>query len=48
MRLQGTWLGGSYNGHGKYVWPDGRSYEGEWQDNKMHGTGTYIDLNGHR
>jgi hypothetical protein len=35
-------------GHGKYTWPDGRMYEGEWQQNKMHGAGKYTDANGHK
>tara|TARA_B110000503_G_C6981212_1_gene343306 strand:+ start:159 stop:293 length:135 start_codon:yes stop_codon:yes gene_type:complete len=29
------------NGTGTYNWPDGRSYIGEWVDNKMSGKGTY-------
>jgi len=29
------------NGIGTYLWPDGRKYEGEWKDNKMHGEGNF-------
>lgn len=28
-------------GHGKYIWTDGRIYEGDWLDNQMHGKGLY-------
>ena len=31
------------NGHGKMSYPDGSSYDGQWQNNLMHGDGTYID-----
>jgi hypothetical protein len=24
-----------------YIWKDGRIYNGEWLDNKMHGTGLF-------
>ena len=27
---------------GLYSWPDGRRYEGDWQNNKMHGKGKYF------
>jgi len=27
---------------GTYSWPDGRRYEGEWQNNKMNGKGKYF------
>ena len=29
------------NGHGKYRWADGKTYEGQWKDDKMHGRGTF-------
>ena len=29
------------DGKGTYTWPDGRSYEGEYKNDKKHGTGTY-------
>ena len=29
------------NGFGRYEWPDGRHYVGEWLDNKMHNKGRY-------
>ena len=28
-------------GFGKISWPDQKSYEGHWKDNKMHGKGTF-------
>ncbi len=31
---------------GTYVWSDGRSYVGEWKDNKMHGRGTFTFTGG--
>jgi hypothetical protein len=30
------------NGKGKYIWPDGRTFDGEWKDNQMNGKGIYI------
>jgi hypothetical protein len=48
VELQGSWVAGMYEGQGKFTWADGRAYEGEWHQNKMHGQGTYIDINGHR
>ena len=29
------------NGRGKLTWPDGRKYEGNFEDDKRHGVGTY-------
>jgi len=29
------------NGKGKYFWPDGRTHEGEYADDKKHGKGIY-------
>ena len=26
-------------GTGKYIWIDGKQYDGEWMKNKMHGKG---------
>lgn len=31
---------------GKYSWPDGRSYDGMWFRNKMHGKGKFVWPNG--
>ena len=33
---------------GKYVWPDGKMYEGYWEKNKMHGQGILIWRDGKR
>lgn len=30
----------------RYVWSDGRTYTGEWKDNKMHGHGEFKWLDG--
>ena len=32
----------SIEGFGKYEWPDARSNEGCWKDDKLHGHGTYL------
>ncbi len=36
------------HGNGKYSWPDGREYQGEYYCNKKHGEGTFIWPNGSR
>eukprot|EP00913_Durusdinium_trenchii_P017825 g16750.t1 len=36
------------HGHGKFVWPDGRTYDGEWSQGKRHGRGTYITAKAER
>ena len=33
-------------GVGVYTWVDGRKYEGDWLNNKMHGYGVFIYHNG--
>jgi hypothetical protein len=30
------------------MWPDGRQYEGAFQEGIMHGLGVFIDKHGHR
>jgi hypothetical protein len=35
-------------GVGKYIWIDGRSYEGSWKNNNMHGHGIYAWKDGRR
>ena len=30
---------------GRYLWPDGRSYTGFWENGKQHGLGKYKDEN---
>jgi len=38
-----------FNGlKGLYEFPDGSKYEGEWKDHKMHGDGSFTDLNGNK
>lgn len=29
------------DGKGLFIWPDGRSYEGEYKDDKKHGQGLF-------
>jgi hypothetical protein len=33
---------------GKYEWSEGRAYDGDWYDNKMHGYGVYCWKDGRR
>lgn len=33
---------------GTYTWPDGRRYDGMWEENRMHGHGVYTDASGHK
>jgi len=35
------------HGHGLMQWSDGNMYEGQWQDNKMHGYGLEKQFNGY-
>lgn len=30
------------SGYGLYKWSDGKRYEGEWHNNKMHGKGFLV------
>uniref|UniRef100_A0A7S1Q6S9 MORN repeat-containing protein 5 n=1 Tax=Neobodo designis TaxID=312471 RepID=A0A7S1Q6S9_NEODS len=42
----GTLYEGTFDGRGKYCWPDGSWYEGQWRANRMHGEGVYSDAEG--
>jgi hypothetical protein len=33
----GNYKGGMKHGKGKYYWPDGSCYDGEWTENKING-----------
>lgn len=33
---------------GCYEFADGSKYEGEWKDHRMHGEGTYTDIDGNK
>ena len=33
-------------GHGKYTYPHGDKYEGEWKNGEFHGQGTYTSPDG--
>lgn len=37
-----------FSGKGKYIWPDGRYYEGDWKENKMNGKGEFVWKDGRR
>jgi len=34
------------NGYGRMIYESGDLYEGEWKNNKSHGFGTYITVDG--
>ena len=34
------------HGFGRYMWADGRVYEGMWQNGKQHGEGKYVQSDG--
>ena len=34
------------HGEGKFIWPDGREFEGSWVDGKQFGIGYFSDKNG--
>jgi hypothetical protein len=36
-------VNGKYSGLGRYTFPDGSYYEGEFVENKMHGDGCFVD-----
>ena len=36
------------HGKGIFSWPDGRRYEGEWENDKRHGKAIYISETGKR
>jgi MORN repeat len=38
---EGDYVKGKKEGKGKYLWPDGSFYEGEWRENKING---YVDF----
>jgi len=36
----GSFKNGSYNGSGKFIWPDGTHYDGQWADDLPHELGS--------
>jgi len=40
--LPGSWIDDQRQGHGKYFYVNGDTYEGEWLKNERHGQGTYV------
>lgn len=43
---KGQFVNGTFDGHGKYTFPDLAYYDGEWKNGKMHGKGEYFDADG--
>jgi hypothetical protein len=46
-QYEGDYRNGLFHGMGKFVSPDGRSYEGEWKDGKQNGKGNATLLGRH-
>jgi hypothetical protein len=42
-----TYINDLKDGYGKFEWPDGRVYEGQFREGKMHGRGRFKDTFGH-
>ena len=42
----GNFVNDKREGHGTFIWADGRQYIGEWKAGKQHGIGTYISKEG--
>lgn len=40
------WLDGKMHGQGKFTWPDGRSYVGNYENDQKNGYGTFKWRNG--
>jgi len=38
----GEWVSNRFHGHGKFIWADGRSYEGEFLAGQKHGWGSEV------
>ena len=43
---EGEFSGGSFHGHGVYLWPNGDRYEGEFRDGRARGRGVFVFANG--
>ena len=46
--LVGCVSGDCVNGHGTYIWSDGRKYVGSWKDDKVNGQGAYSFADGNK
>jgi hypothetical protein len=42
----GEYVDDKKQGYGEFIWPDGRSYKGDWFNGKQHGKGVYITSQG--
>ena len=45
-KYEGEKINGIKTGYGKFVYPSGAYYEGQWKDNKKHGKGILINSDG--
>ncbi len=43
---EGQWVNNVINGKGRFIWEDGKSYEGDFKDGRKHGEGTFYDEDG--
>ena len=43
---EGEMVDGLYHGYGKYIWPNGDIYVGQWNMGRKHGKGKYMLANG--
>ena len=43
---EGNYVDDKKEGHGTFHWPDGRKYEGQWENGKQHGVGIYTTSSG--
>lgn len=44
----GDYVSGKKHGRGAFTWSDGSSYDGEWMDDLMHGTGVKSSTDGRK
>lgn len=43
---EGEWIGQNKDGRGVYKWANGSRYDGFWKNNKNHGFGRLVSVNG--
>ncbi|NCW31861.1 MAG: hypothetical protein EBV92_01110, partial [Betaproteobacteria bacterium] len=47
-RYRGQFVAKHFHGLGRYVWPDGKLYQGQWNQDQRCGQGVYILSDGSR